>query len=197
MSSFDITVGQRGGAEASEAPVFVSLPRGYRLTRQRPRCRRRPTRPLNVAPGPASIRLFLRGLIAASAMFFSNHGNAFTCFSSADQVRQESPGAWPSWTLRAPGHEGTKCWYSTTRAAAHDHQMSLTASTDHAGSMEHLERDSEVTGLAPHADTAGAPSPVPISSFEDRFSAMPSGTSADSGSNLQRVIDLFRGVGGH
>jgi hypothetical protein len=44
----------------------------------------------------------------------------FTCYSSASAVRQGAPDAWPSWTLRAPGHEGIRCWYATTRAAAHD-----------------------------------------------------------------------------
>jgi hypothetical protein len=44
-----------------------------------------------------------------------------TCFASASAVRQDHPEAWPSWTLRALGHEGTKCWYPTTRTLAHDH----------------------------------------------------------------------------
>jgi hypothetical protein len=44
-----------------------------------------------------------------------------TCLSSASAVRQDHPGAWPSWTLRALGHEGTKCWYAGTRATAHNH----------------------------------------------------------------------------
>jgi hypothetical protein len=44
-----------------------------------------------------------------------------TCFGSASAVRQHHPEAWPSWTLRARGHEGTKCWYPTTRTLAHDH----------------------------------------------------------------------------
>jgi hypothetical protein len=139
----------------------------------------------------ASIRKALRWLVGASAILVSSQGYAFPCFSSADEVRQENPGAWPSWTLRAPGHEGTKCWYATTRAAAHDHQTPVMAKTDHAGAKENFERDSEVTGLAPHTD-AVAPSPAPGSSFADRFSAMPSETSTD----LQLVIDLFRGVGG-
>jgi hypothetical protein len=143
----------------------------------------------------ASIRKALRWSVGASAILVSGQGYAFPCFSSANEVRQEKPGAWPSWTLRAPGHGGTKCWYATTRAAAHDHQTSVMAKAEHAGAKENFERDSEVTGLAPRADTAPAPSPVPGSSFDDRFSAMPSGM-ADSGSNLQRVIDLFRGVGG-
>ena len=44
-----------------------------------------------------------------------------TCFASAAAVRQDHPEAWPSWTLRAFGHEGTKCWYPTARTFAHDH----------------------------------------------------------------------------
>jgi hypothetical protein len=48
--------------------------------------------------------------------------DASTCFPSASAVRQNRPGAWPSWTLRAPGHEGTRCWYAATRAKAHDHR---------------------------------------------------------------------------
>jgi hypothetical protein len=44
-----------------------------------------------------------------------------TCLPSASAVRQDHPGAWPSWTLRAVGHEGTKCWYAGTRATAHNH----------------------------------------------------------------------------
>jgi hypothetical protein len=41
-----------------------------------------------------------------------------SCLASASAVRQNHPGAWPSWTLRAPGHEGTKCWYATGRTTA-------------------------------------------------------------------------------
>jgi hypothetical protein len=33
-----------------------------------------------------------------------------SCFPSASAVLQNHPGSSPSWTLRAPGHEGTKCW---------------------------------------------------------------------------------------
>jgi hypothetical protein len=38
-------------------------------------------------------------------------GHDSTCYPSASDLRQSHPGAWPSWTLRAPGHEGTRCWY--------------------------------------------------------------------------------------
>jgi hypothetical protein len=50
----------------------------------------------------------------------------FTCYPSASAVRQDHPDAWPSWTLRAPGHEGIRCWYATTRAAAHDRRRLAT-----------------------------------------------------------------------
>jgi hypothetical protein len=45
-----------------------------------------------------------------------------TCLPSASAVRQNQPEAWPSWTLRAPGHQGIKCWYAATRTTAHDHR---------------------------------------------------------------------------
>jgi len=52
---------------------------------------------------------------------FTPSQDAFTCFPSASAVRQSYPGRWPSWTLRAPGHEGTRCWYAATRTTARDH----------------------------------------------------------------------------
>jgi hypothetical protein len=46
-------------------------------------------------------------------LFAASHS---TCFPSASAVRQSNPGGSPSWTLRAPGHEGTKCWHAARRA---------------------------------------------------------------------------------
>jgi hypothetical protein len=46
---------------------------------------------------------------------FTPSEDASTCFPSASAVRQNYPGRWPSWTLRAPGHEGTRCWYAATK----------------------------------------------------------------------------------
>jgi hypothetical protein len=48
--------------------------------------------------------------------------DASACFPSASAVRENRPGAWPSWTMRAPGHEGTRCWYAATRGTAHEHR---------------------------------------------------------------------------
>jgi hypothetical protein len=39
------------------------------------------------------------------------------CFPSASAVRRNYPEGRPSWTLRAPGHEGTRCWYPTKQTA--------------------------------------------------------------------------------
>jgi hypothetical protein len=49
------------------------------------------------------------------------------CLPSADAVRHLNPEAWPSWTLRASGHGGGKCWYAATRATAHQDQMRAAA----------------------------------------------------------------------
>jgi hypothetical protein len=51
---------------------------------------------------------------------FAPSQDASTCFPSASAVRQNYPDGWPSWTLRAPGHEGTRCWYPSKRATAND-----------------------------------------------------------------------------
>jgi hypothetical protein len=52
---------------------------------------------------------------SAALVLFASFAGASSCLPSASAVRQEHPGSWPSWTLRAPGYEGTKCWYPTTR----------------------------------------------------------------------------------
>jgi hypothetical protein len=44
------------------------------------------------------------------------------CFPSALAVLQHNSGVWPSWTLRAPGHEGTLCWYAAARPRGSDHR---------------------------------------------------------------------------
>ena len=60
--------------------------------------------------------------IERGGQFFAASVPVSTCFPSASTVRQEHPEAWPSWTLQAPGHEGTRCWYAATRATARDHR---------------------------------------------------------------------------
>ena len=56
---------------------------------------------------------------------FAASRDASTCLPSASAVRENSPGAWPSWTLRALGHEGTRCWYAANRFTAHHHRSEM------------------------------------------------------------------------
>jgi hypothetical protein len=50
----------------------------------------------------------------------STSGHDASCFPSASAVLQNYPGGLPSWTLRAPGHEGTLCWHAPTRPKGSD-----------------------------------------------------------------------------
>jgi hypothetical protein len=65
-----------------------------------------PTARLNIMPTEAKPREKQRS--AASA-------HDPSCFPSASAVLQNHPASRPSWTLRAPGHEGTLCWYAAVR----------------------------------------------------------------------------------
>ena len=48
-----------------------------------------------------------------------------SCFPSASAVVQKHPGGWPTWTLKAPGHEGTMCWYASARSRGRDHRSEM------------------------------------------------------------------------
>jgi hypothetical protein len=54
------------------------------------------------------------------------------CLSSAEAVRQEYPGAWPSWTTHAPNHKGTKCWFPAMRENHSRHIETLLRKTAEA-----------------------------------------------------------------
>ena len=43
-----------------------------------------------------------------------------SCFPSASALVQHHQGAWPSWSIKAPGHEGTVCWYASPRPRHRD-----------------------------------------------------------------------------
>jgi hypothetical protein len=45
-----------------------------------------------------------------------------SCYPSASAVLQDNPGGWPTWTLRATGHESTMCWYAAARPRGGDHR---------------------------------------------------------------------------
>src|SRR5215467_474633 len=71
-------------------------------------------------------------------------GHDGSCFASALAVLQNQPGASPTWTLKAPGHEGTMCWYTAApprgsehRPRASDQRIEVTGSKETVGTAEH------------------------------------------------------------
>ena len=130
-----------------------------------------PTMPTGREMSRTGLYLCASSWIAASLMFASVDANAFACLPSAEAVKQQDPAAWPSWTLRAPGFEGKKCWYSSTRAAAHEHRSPPAPSRALAIS-EPREPEPEVTGSATEFDRPRTSMSDLDSTFEDRFSAV-------------------------
>jgi hypothetical protein len=59
-----------------------------------------------------------------------------SCFPSASAALQNHPGGWPSWTLRAAGHEGTLCWYAAGRPRGSDHRTETTPRKEIVGTTE-------------------------------------------------------------
>ena len=132
--------------------------------------------------------------IAASAVFANSDANAFACLPSAEAVRQQDSAAWPTWTLRAPGFEGTKCWYASTRGAAHDHRSvpSREPATTAVDAAAEPEPASAVVNAPPEPEPLSAVISKPLepevtgsatrferasmtnldSTFEDRFLAV-------------------------
>jgi hypothetical protein len=85
-----------------------------------------PTAPLDVKSTESGIEARpSHTLPGRGSRSFATSGHGSTCFPSASAVRLEHPGGWPSWTLKAPGHEGLRCWYVATRTAAHDHSSEI------------------------------------------------------------------------
>jgi hypothetical protein len=145
---------------------------------------------------------------SAALVLFASFAGASSCLPSASAVREEHPGSWPSWTLRAPGHEGTKCWYPTTRKGAHDHhdeevRQAGPAETPRALSASAVSPRARGPSSAPPATTGVgrsretlAPEDVAIpppeeSSFAERFDAVFEESFFDHSSLLRRMADLM------
>jgi hypothetical protein len=135
--------------------------------------------PIRHGVSRAKLCLCVSSWIAASVMFASVDASAFDCLPSAEAVKQRDPTAWPSWTSRAPGSEGKKCWYASTRATAHDRQklptqdhQKLPAREPAVVISEPREPEPEVTGSASGFERARTSAPDLTSTFEDRFLAV-------------------------
>ena len=98
-----------------------------------------PTVPLDIKPIENGIEARPpQTLPQKEGQSFAPSQDASICFPSASAVRQNYPEGWPSWTLRAPGHEGTRCWYPATRTRAHDHRSEIMPRKETVGIMEKL-----------------------------------------------------------
>jgi hypothetical protein len=85
-------------------------------------------------------------------------GMILSCLPSASAVLQNHPGGWPSWTLKAAGHEGTVCWYAAARSRASDRRPQASGHR-----REMMPSEKEVVGItenglsAPPASYTRAP----------------------------------------
>jgi hypothetical protein len=72
-------------------------------------------------------------LAETEKQLFATSGHDSTCYPLASDVRQNHPGAWPSWTLRAPGHEGASCWYAGKRTTANERRSEMAPTKETIG----------------------------------------------------------------
>jgi hypothetical protein len=108
-----------------------------------------PTARLNIKPTDAKPPQTLpeRGKQLSAA---SRHDAS--CFPSASVVLQNHPGGWPTWTLRAPGHEGTMCWYAAARPRGSDHRLRV------SDPRSEKTPEKEVVGTTENGPSARPPS---------------------------------------
>jgi hypothetical protein len=101
------------------------------------------------------------------------------CLPSAEAVRQEYPGAWPSWTMHEPNHKGVRCWFPAMRE-------------NHARHMEGTpQRNAANTATTSSAaSTAERRRAEPVSDSKDNKS--PSETQQASASEMNTLGWSFR-----
>jgi hypothetical protein len=152
--------------------------------------------------------LLCSAVVVLGASFFGVQ--ASPCLTSASSMRQEHPGAWPSWTLRVRGHEGEKCWYPATHATAHNHSYKTALKKgplERRNLQSTFERkipnrslsisfaevsplDWPLTPSATRSDTTPNPRTSPeASSFADRFAGIFRQDVHRPSSVLQMMID--------
>jgi hypothetical protein len=122
-----------------QAPAAIDTNVDRRIEPDLQRAALQPTAPLDVKSVESAIEARpSRTLPSRGSRSFATSGHRSNCFPSASAVRLEHPGGWPSWTLRAPGHEGVRCWYVASRTAVPDHR-SETRRTETAQTTEKVE----------------------------------------------------------
>jgi hypothetical protein len=144
------------------------------------------------------VGLLVTGLLTLAVN--SVNAASIDCLSSAAAVREADPKAWPTWTLRAPSHEGSKCWYAATRSTSHDHQQGTTIKRPTLETEEAVASPQETYGFAPLLSEVAPREVMPLlvsdspASFAERFSAVFEGNFIIDGTGIQHVLDLFRGL---
>src|ERR1700693_4990557 len=117
-------------------------------------------------------------VLGALVAFFVSLTNAWAveCLPSAETVRQQHPEGWPSWTLRARGHEGAKCWYAATRSTAHQHPKETAAPET---VPEPPRAFTSRNGLREQYPASRTPSPL-LPSFEAASLPLTTGTTTEA-----------------
>jgi hypothetical protein len=78
-----------------------------------------PTMPLNIKPTEAKA---LQTMSEKGKQLSAANQHDGWCFPSASAALQDHPGGRPTWTLKAPGHEGTQCWHAAARPRVGEHR---------------------------------------------------------------------------
>ena len=121
-----------------EAPATIDTNMENRIEPDVQTAPLQPTAPLDVKSAETGLEARRSHTLSGrGSRSFVTSGHDSTCLPSASAVRLEHPGGWPFWTLRAPGHQGVRCWYVATRTAAHDH----TSETAHDHTSEIRRRE--------------------------------------------------------
>jgi hypothetical protein len=126
-------------SRGAQAPAAIDTNVDSQIEPDVKRAPLQPTAPLDVKSAQSGMEAKpSRTLPGKANLSFATSGHDSTCFPSAPAVRLEHPGGRPSWTLRAPGHEGVKCWYVATRTAVYDHRSEMRR-TETAQTTEKVE----------------------------------------------------------
>jgi hypothetical protein len=128
----------------------------------------------------------------------SADAEAVDCLSSAAAVKREYPQARPSWTLRASGHEGSKCWYGATQRTANDHQPETAITEPTLETQKAVASPQETYGFASRPLSEVVPDEaVPSAlrdspaSFAERFSGAYGGSLNTESAGTRPLIGIY------
>jgi hypothetical protein len=133
-------------------------------------------------------------LCSVALACWASLASATLCLPSASAVREGYPGAWPSWTLRAEGHEGAKCWYPATRPTAAGHPREAPSQVE---APTQVETPSQVQAAPENASVtveAAPTGPSPITATETYGVGSGPQNTAGVGSGPQNTAGVGSGL---